>query len=152
VVLGITSEQVMDILNIGYNFPPVSYSEISTHQSGSIYVSITSVVDAAVDDILSVLSEVFPSIINDGEPSVRKRCDGKESDLYQFKTGVKGLSISLHMIRDAEKAPTAMGADAEGREENTQPKFIIDNSKIEPLVDRVWAEEILRSEGIVENG
>ena len=146
-VLGITSEQVMDILNIGYNFPPVSYSEISTHQSGSIYVSITSVVDAAVDDILSVLSEVFPSIINDGEPSVRKRCDGKESDLYQFKTGVKGLSISLHMIRDAEKAPTAMGA----ADEITHPKFIIDNSKVEPLVDRVWAHEILMNEEVVAN-
>ena len=140
----ITADQVMDILALGRKFPPVSMADISTHQSGSIYIDITSVVDAEVEDILSVLSEIFPSIRGDGNTSVHNRCDGQESVLYRFKTMENGLSISLHMIRRTEKP----SAPTESNEEILQPKSIIDNLKVEPLVDRVWAEEILRS---VEN-
>jgi len=63
----------------------------------------------------------------------------------------KSLPWDVEPPEDTEKAPTAMGADAEGHEEISQPKCTIDNSKVEPLVDRVWAEEILANEEVVAN-
>ena len=47
-------------------------------------------------------------------------------------------------VTDAKKSPTAM----EDPREISQPQCTIDISKIEQLVDRVWAEETMRS---VEN-
>jgi len=59
----------------------------------------------------------------------------------------KSLSWDVEYPDDVKKAPLPEGTVGE----IIRPKFIIDLSRVEPLVDRVWAEEVLEKEENLRN-
>jgi hypothetical protein len=72
--------------------------------------------------------------------------DEKVSDILQVLIEMKKASNDESLPWNIKKPSTAM----EGGRETNHSDCIMDASKIEPLVDPVWAEKVLRQGGILK--
>lgn len=66
--------------------------------------------------------------------------------LHEFDLVYRDNSLPSDQ-EDATKRASATKTEA--AKKTIQPQFTIDMSKVPPLVDRAWAEEVLRKEGVI---
>ena len=134
----LTKRQILDVLVLSEVFPSVIWYTNVCNSNGEETVTIQMQKDAALREAEECVKTIFPN-----------------SEFQKFATSEKAFTVlfegrnigSLHLAKNTEKAPLPEGTT----EENTHLQCTIDNSKVEPLVDRVWAEEILANEGVVAN-
>lgn len=109
----LTDKQIISILRLGTNSPSVDYADVSFHNGGSEYVTVVSMIDSEMVDIMDRLTEIFGSITVDEEPFHVVIDNGTFNDLYTLKVGGEKI-ISLHMHSSQKKeAPLPEGATEE---------------------------------------
>ena len=140
----ISDDQLVAVINLS-NYPEIDHVSISSScRSDRISISVSAVLDAKIELVVDRLLTIFPTVVNEGRPfNPGDKGNGVLTLLYGLNVGAENVSLTLHAYTTLEmiKAPLPEGAT----QEISHLDCSIDVSKVEPLVDRVWAEEIMRS-------